>query len=124
MKFVACLAGGSILSATVLSIVSGMAGLGAGRDIWFGMFAPTLASVITWMAIERQKRLDPQKMLKCLIQSFVIKFLFFAAYITVVLKTNQVRPGVFVGCFVIFYLALHMTEALELRKTQARQIGE
>jgi hypothetical protein len=119
MKFVAWLAGGSILAAIVFSAVSGMTGLGASGEIWFGMLGPTLASIITWMAIERQRRLDPQKMLKCLIQSFVIKFVFFGAYIAVVVKTNQVRPGLFVGCFAFFYLALHMAEALELRKTQA-----
>ena len=120
MKFVAYLAGGSILTAIVFSIVSGAAGLGAAREIWFGMFGPTLASVVAGIALERQVRLNPQKMLKCLIQSFVVKFLFFGAYIAVVVKTNQVRPGYFVGCFAFFYLALHMAEALELRRMQAR----
>ena len=120
MKFVACLAGGSILTAIVFSIVSGAAGLGAEREIWFGMLAPTLASVVAWTAIERLRRLNPQKILKCLMLSFLIKFLFFGAYIIVVVKTTQVRPGFFVCCFAFFYLALHMTEALELRKTQAR----
>ena len=124
MKFVAYLAGGSILTAIVFSVVSIAAGLRAEKDIWLGMLGPMLASVGAWTAIERQRRLNPQKMLKCLIQSFVVKFLFFGAYIIVVLKTNQVRPGFFVSCFVFFYLALHMTEALELRKMQTSQIGE
>ena len=63
-------------------------------------------------------------MMKCLILSFVIKFLFFGAYIVVVVKASQVRPGFFVGCFAFFYLVLHMAEAFELRKTQARQFIE
>ena len=118
MKFIACLAGGSILVAIFLNAVSGLAGLGAEKEIWFGMFGPTLASVVTLVAIERQKILNPQKMLKCIIQSFVIKSIFFGAYIVGLVKTNQVRPGPFVGCFAFFYLALHVAEAVKLHKAQ------
>jgi len=58
-------------------------------------------------------------MLRCLIQAFMLKFLFFGAYIVVIVKTSQVHPGVFVGCFAFFYIALHIAEALELRRIQA-----
>ena len=121
MKFIACLAGGSILAAIVFSAVSGLTGMGAGKEIWLGMLAPTLASVITWVAIERQKSLNSQKMLKCIIQAFVVKFLFFGVYITVLVKTNQVSPKSFAVCFAFFYLALHIAEAFELRRAQAEQ---
>ena len=120
MKFVACLAGGSLLVAIVLSAVSRLAGLGAEKEIWFGMFGPTLASVISWIAIERQKYQNSQQMLKCIIQAFVIKSVFFGAYIIVLVKTDQVSPGSFVSCFAFFYLALHMAEAIKLRETQRR----
>jgi hypothetical protein len=123
MKFVAFLAGGSILAAIILGAVSWLTGLGAGKEILFGMLGPTLASVVAWTAIERQRRLNPQKMMKCLIQAFVIKFLFFGAYITVLVKTDQVQPGLFVVCFAFFYLALHMAEAFELRRAQARLVA-
>lgn len=119
MKFVAYLAGGSVLSAAAISGVSGLVGLGA-REIWLGMLGPTLASVISWMMIERQTRLAPNQILKCLILTFVIKFLFFGVYIVVLVKANLVRPEFFVGCFAFFYLALHTAEAFELRRTQAR----
>ena len=121
MKFIVCLAGGSILTAIVFSAVSGLAGLGAGKEIWLGMLAPALASVVTWSAIERQKRLKSQNMLKCIIQAFVVKFLFFGVYITVLVKTNQVSPKSFAVCFAFFYLALHIAEAFELRRAQAGQ---
>ena len=120
MKFVAYLAGGSILAAMILSVVFRLAGLGPVRDIWFGMLGPTLASVVTWVTIERQRRLNPQKMLACLIRAFVVKSVFFGAYIAVLVKTSQVRPGPFVGCFAFFYIALHMAEAFELRRVQTR----
>jgi len=123
MKFVACLAGGSILTAIVFNVVSRAAGLGAEKEIWFGMFGPMSASVVTWMAIERQKNLNPQKMLRCLIQAFVLKFLFFGAYIVAIVKTNQIRPGLFVSCFAFFYLALHIAEACRLRMEQTRMIS-
>ena len=119
MKFIAYLACGSILAAIIFHIVSGLAGFGAEREIWFGMLVPMLASVISWTALERQKRLNPQKILKCIIQSFVVKSFFFGAYIVVLVKTGQVRPGPFVVCFAFFYLALHIVEAFELRRTQA-----
>jgi hypothetical protein len=119
MRFVAYLAGGSILAAIIFHVVSGLAGFGAEREIWFGMLVPTLASVISWTALERQKRLNPQKILKCIIQSFVIKSFCFGAYIVVLVKAGQVRPGPFVVCFAFFYLALHIAEAFELRRAQA-----
>jgi uncharacterized membrane protein len=120
MIFIACLAGGSILAAIIFSAVSGLAGFGVEREIWLGMLGPALASVISRIAMERQKRLNPQKILKHIIQGFVIKFLFFGVYIAVLVKSNQVRPGAFIGFFVFFYLALHMAEAIELRRTQVR----
>jgi len=120
MKFIAYLAGASILSAIFFSAVSELAGLGAEKEIWLGMFGPMSASVITWMVIDRQKRLNPQKILKYLIQAFVLKFLFFGAYVVVIVKTNQVRPELFVSCFAFFYLALHMAEAFELHRVQAK----
>ena len=122
MKFIICLAGGAILTAVAIGGISGLFGLGIEREIWFGMLAPTLASVVARVAIERQRRLSPQKMLKCLIQAFVVKFMFFGVYIVVLAKTNQVRLETFVICFVFFYLALHMAEAFELRRAQARQL--
>jgi hypothetical protein len=124
MKFVAYLAGGSVLTALVFGGVSGLFGLGADREIWFGMLGPALASVISWMAIERQRRLNPEKMLQCLIKSFAIKFLFFGLYIAVLIKTGTVRPGPFTGCFVFFYLALHAAEAFELRRAQTRLMAK
>ena len=124
MKFVVWLAGGSILAATVFSIVSRFAGLGAEREIWLGMLCPTVASVVGWMAIERQRRLNPQKILNRLIQAFMVKFIFFGAYVFVFVKTGLVRVMPFVACFAFFYFALHMAEAFELRRAQAKQAGE
>ena len=121
MKFVAQLAGGSILMAIFLSVASRVAGLGSERDIWLGMLGPMLATVIAWTAIEHQRRrLNPQKVLKCLIRAFALKFLFFGAYIIVLVKTDQVSLKPFVVCFVFFYLALHMAEALKLRRMQTQ----
>jgi hypothetical protein len=124
MKFVACLAGGSILTAIVFSVVSGVAGLGFEREIWLGMLGPTLASALTWVALNRQMRQGPQKMLGCLIKAFMLKFMFFGVYIVALVKTNQVRPEPFVCCLAFFYIALHTTEAFELRRAQIRESAE
>ena len=120
MKYIGYLAGGSILTAVVLSIVSGLASLEIEREIWFGMLAPTLASVLAWMASVRQRHPDSRMILKRLTQAFVVKFLFFGVYIVVLVKTGQVRPEPFIGCFALFYVALHMTEALRLRRMQVK----
>jgi len=121
MKFDVCLAGGSVLVAMVFSVVSRVAGLGAEREIWFGMLGPTLASVAAWAAIERQRRLNPRNILKRVIQAFVVKFLFFGVYVAVFVKANLVHhPKLFVVCFALFYFALHMAEAVELRRAQAK----
>ena len=124
MKFVAYLAGGSILAAIISSVAFRAAGLGAEREIWLGMLGPMLASVVTWMVIGREKNLTQQKMLRCLIQAFVVKFLFFGAYVIVLVKTDQIRPGLFVCCFALFYIALHIAEAFELRRVQTLGIAE
>jgi hypothetical protein len=101
-----------------------VAGLGVQREIWFGMLGPTLVSVLTWVALKRQMRQGPQKMLECLIKAFMLKFVFFGVYIVALVKTNQVRPEPFVCCLAFFYLALHTTEAFELRKVQIRGSAE
>ena len=119
MKFVVCLAVGSILAALVLNAVSAAVGLDvAGKEIWFGMLGPALAAVVTHVAVELQRRQNPEKILKRLIQAFVVKFLFFGAYIVFLLKTSLVRPEVFACCFVLFYLALHMAEAYGLYRAR------
>ena len=122
MKFIACLTGGSVLAAIVFSAVSGLAGLGAEKEIWFGMIGPTLASVVSRVALDRQKNLNPQKILKSIIQSFVVKSIFFGVYIAALVKTNQARPGPFIGCFAFFYLALHIAEAVKLRAMQGEPV--
>jgi len=115
MKFIGYLTGASILAAIVFTIVSGSVGLGAEKEIWFGMLCPTLAFIVSGLVIERQRRISPQKIFKRRIQIFVVKFLFFGVYIAVLVKMGQVKPELFFVCFAFFYLALHIAEAYELR---------
>jgi len=118
MKFLWWMLAGSILTAIVLAFaVSAQTKL----EIWFGMAGPLIAAVFSWIAMVRQHARNDRGMTRLLIQAFAVKLVFFAVYITVLLRSRCVRPIPFVICFAGFYLALHIVEAIGLGRMQTAE---
>jgi hypothetical protein len=108
------MAGGSI-AAALLAIA--LWGVGNGREILLGLLAPLLVTIGSWVAAERTYRRDPERLTSVMISGFAGKLVLFGAYVAVVVTTvPDLAPRPFVVSFTVFFIALHMAEAICLRR--------
>jgi hypothetical protein len=91
-------------------------GLRFGREVWLGMFAPLLVVGATWMLMERVYKTDPQRLTAVMITAFAGKLLFFGAYVGLAIGALGVRPVPFAASLTGYFIALHMIEALWLKR--------
>lgn len=82
----------------------------------FGMAGPLSVAVTTWLLAERTFRRNPEALTGLMIAGFVGKMVFFGAYVTVVIKGSSVPSVPFVVSFAGYFIALHLIEALALRR--------
>ena len=96
-------------------------GIDAEREIVLGMIGPLVAAVATWVIVERTYTSShPERLTPLMIQAFAAKMVFFGAYVVVMLKALPLRPIEFVVSFTSYFIALHVTEALCMRRLFAR----
>ena len=100
---------GCVLSALVLAIRFG-------RDVWLGMLAPLLVVGITWIVTERVYRETPERLTAVMIGGFAGKLVFFGAYVVLVIGVLGVQPVPFAVSFTGYFVALHLVEALWLKR--------
>ena len=82
----------------------------------FGMLGPLVSAAATWIAVERAHASAPERVTSILIAGFMLKLLFFGAYVTVVLRVIGVQPVPFVISFAAYFVALYVIEAWFLRR--------
>jgi len=101
-----------------------VAALGGGRlptAVWVGAIGPLLSAAISWLLIERAAR-QPETLSRLLVTSFFAKMMFFAAYVVIALAVLHLDAVPFVVSFTCYFVGLHLTEALLLRRlTSASQ---
>ena len=68
------------------------------------------------VAIEQTHRRDPGRVMGVLMQAFVIKVLFFGAYVVVMFRVVGVSMMPFVVSFTSYFLVLYLVEALMLQR--------
>lgn len=90
--------------------------IGGDREVVLGMLGPLAAAVGTWVMVERTFTRHPERLTPLMIQAFAAKMVFFGAYVTVMLKAMSVQPIAFVVSFTTYFIALHVTEALCMRR--------
>jgi hypothetical protein len=112
MKLVWWMAAGSVLSWLVIRAI----GPQASGDTLLGMVGPLAAAIGTWALLVRTSRRTPERLTSVMVAAFGAKMLLFGVYVTVMLKGLLVRPLPFVASFVGYFIALHLTEALCLRR--------
>jgi len=101
--------------------VTRLLGIDADREIVLGMIGPLVAAVVTWVIVERTYTgRHPERLTPVMIQAFAAKMVFFGAYVVVMLKALHVRPVEFVVSFTSYFIALHLTEALCMRRLFAK----
>jgi hypothetical protein len=106
-----CLA--SWLAVTAL-VPSAMAAAG------LGMAAPLVAADVTWWLISRAARRDPSRVQAVLMQAFAAKMILYAAYVVIIVRVVSVDFVPFVVSFTGYFVALHATEAVLLRRLTTR----
>jgi hypothetical protein len=113
MKPVAWMVAASLLSWLVVTI---LAGTDAGVVVLLGMIGPLVVAIATWVLAERTYTRYPERLTSVMVQAFAGKLVFFGAYVAVMLKVLSLRPVPFVVSFTTYFVALHLTEALLLRR--------
>lgn len=81
-----------------------------------GMLAPLLVAVASWEMAERTYRHGPERLTALMVTAFAGKMVFFGAYVSVALLGFSLRPVPFVVSFTAYFIALHLAEALCLRR--------
>ena len=91
----------------------------AGLEVLLGMIAPLAVAVVSFAFVERTFRRDPARLTGAMIQAFAVKFLLFGAYVTVGIRVLALDTVPFISSFVVYFLALHVLEAAQLRRLVA-----
>ena len=85
-------------------------------EIFFGMLAPLAAVSATWVLAEWVYRRRPAEMMSLMLAAFLLKAVFFAGYVAIMLRVAGFRPIPFVGSFTGYFIALYLMEALYLKR--------
>ncbi len=116
MRTAGYMTAGSIVSAVVVATwVAPQAGL----EVLLGMIAPLAVSVSSFVFAERTFRRDPARLTGAMIQAFAVKLLLFGVYVTVGIRVLALETVPFILSFVVYFLALHVLEAAQLRRLVA-----
>jgi hypothetical protein len=119
MKLAWWMAAGSVISSLIIAaLLDG----GIELEVWLGMLGPLAAALASWIIMERQRKRHPERLTAVMIKAFAAKMIFFGLYITVLLKAGWVRPIPFVISFIGYFIALHLAEAIGLRRVQAADL--
>lgn len=116
MKLVWWMLAGSVLSSAVVTI---LLGIKTGYEVCLGMIGPLASAIASWVAMQRQHERKPEALTGLMIKAFAAKMIFFALYISVFIRSGLVRPIPFVISFACYFLALHLVEAIGLRRLQS-----
>jgi hypothetical protein len=113
---VAWMIGICLLSCGAVIVVGGSAIV---PELLFGMAAPLASAIVTWLVMARTQASAPERLTNVLISAFGIKMVLFGAYVVVMLGVLSMRPVPFIASFTSYYVALHLGEALLLKRLVA-----
>jgi hypothetical protein len=85
-------------------------------EILFGMLGPLGVASGTWFFAEWGYRQRPEALTPLMATAFVLKIVFFGAYVAVMILLLRFRPVPFVVSFTSYFVALYLIEALYLRR--------
>lgn len=81
-----------------------------------GIAGPLVVAIGSWTLAERTWRREPERLTAVMIAAFAGKLIFFAAYVALMLSVLSLRPIPFVASFTTAFIALHLAEALALKR--------
>jgi hypothetical protein len=115
MKLVAWMLGGALLSSFVITVLLGVQ---TKAEVWIGMTGPLVAAIVDWIILERTYKRHPSALTSVAVIAFAAKMVFFGLFVTLVLRLGSVNPGAFVISFAVYFLGLHVAEAVGLHRLQ------
>lgn len=110
---VGLMVGGSVTSWFVVTLAATPTMM---AETLLGMIGPLLVSVVSWELAQRTYRRCPERLTGLMVTAFAGKMVFFGAYVAVALLGLSLRPIPFVVSFTAYFIGLHVTEALCLRR--------
>jgi hypothetical protein len=110
------LAGSAISSFVVVAFLGEDAKPELRLAVWLGMLGPLVAAICSMVALNRAHRKNPATVTNVLIAAFAAKVVFFGGYVILIVKAGWVLPAPFVVSFVSYFFALHIIEAIRLRR--------
>jgi hypothetical protein len=111
MKPAMWMAGGSIAAWAAASLTAPV-----NPEAFFGMLGPLVSALATWIVAFRTYRAAPERLTGVMVLGFGVKVLFFGLYLVAMLRGLELRPVTFVVSFAAFFIALHVSEALFLKR--------
>jgi hypothetical protein len=108
----------SMAAAGLVAWLSATLGFGvqAIAATFYGMIAPLVVAIVTWRLAEQTYRRDPAALTGLMMTGFVGKMVFFGAYVALVIKGLSQPAVPFAVSFTGSFIALHLIEALALRR--------
>ena len=85
-------------------------------EIFFGMLGPLAAVCGTWSLATWVYRDRPEQLTAFMAGAFVLKMIFFVAYVALMLRVIGVRPVPFTVSFTAYFIGLYLMEALYLKR--------
>ena len=104
-----------------LSVASCLALIGLSRGTYAvefvaAMAGPLVAVLASWAWLVRTHRRNPARVMFVMLQSAIVKILFFCLYVIVMVRVLSVEPTLFAVTFVAYFLALYAAQALMMRR--------
>jgi hypothetical protein len=113
MNTVALMVGAGLLAWLAATLGFGVRTVAA---TFYGMAAPLVVAVASWRVAERTYRRDPAALTGLMMAGFVAKMVVFGAYVAIVVLWLAQPPVPFAVSFTASFIALHLIEALALRR--------
>ncbi len=88
---------------------------GAAAAAFLGMAAPLAVGVATVVLVEQTVRTDIQRLTARLTGALIAKMVFYPVYVLVVISVLAIDPVPFAISFALYFVALHITEALHFK---------
>jgi len=85
-------------------------------EIFLGMTAPLLVTIISILWIKKVFKIDPEKTTVTMTKAFFIKMVLFALYFIIILSFYTFEPNPFVISFTGFFILFYVIEAMFLQK--------
>ncbi len=95
--------------------VTGLVAPSALGPAFLGMAAPLLVGLATIRLVEETARTDLERLAGRMTVAFVVKMVFYAVYVSIVIGALRVAPLPFAVSFTVYFVTLQLAGALYLR---------